>query len=70
MTKNSDGAVRVKSMKVSALTLLLFFIAVALVLASLVGHFSDVPYLTQYQYWLMAGSFGVLAFGVIFKGHS
>ncbi len=64
------GRVRVESMKLSALTLLLFFIATALVMASLIGHFRDVVYLTQYQYWLMAGGFGVLAFGVIFKGHS
>ena len=56
-------------MKVSAFTLLLFFVAVALVMASLVGHFRTVEYLTQYQYWLMAGGFGVLAFGIIFKGH-
>ena len=56
-------------MKISAFTLLLFFVAVALVMASLIGHFRTVEYLTEYQYWLMAGGFGVLAFGIIFKGH-
>ncbi len=57
-------------MKLSAFTLLLFFVSVALVIASLIGHFRDVQYLTQYQYWLMTGGFGVLAFGIIFKGQS
>lgn len=57
-------------MKVSAFTLLLFFIAVALVMASLIGHFSTIPQLSEYQYWLMTGGFAVLAFGIIFKGQS
>ena len=57
-------------MKLSAFTLLLFFVSVALVIASLIGHFRDVQYLTEYQYWLMTGGFGVLAFGIIFKGQS
>ncbi len=56
-------------MKISAFTLLLFFVAVALVMASLIGHFRDIEILTRYQYWLMTGGFGVLAFGIIFKGH-
>ncbi len=56
-------------MKLSALTLLLFFVAVALCIASLIGHFRTVEYLTQYQYWLMTGAFGVVTFGIIFKGH-
>jgi hypothetical protein len=45
-------------------------VAVALVSASLIGHFRAVPYLSDYQYWLMTGGFGVLAFGMIFKGQS
>ncbi|ESQ76850.1 hypothetical protein [Asticcacaulis sp. AC402] len=57
-------------MKLSAFTLLLFFVSVALAIASLVGRFQEVQYLTEYQYWLMTGAFGVLAFGLIFKGQS
>ncbi|HEX7799593.1 MAG TPA: hypothetical protein VF402_04530 [Asticcacaulis sp.] len=57
-------------MKLTAFTLLMFFVAVALVTASLIGHFSSVPYLSAYQYWLMTGGFGVLALGMIFKGQS
>ncbi|MBW8882869.1 MAG: hypothetical protein JF615_16030 [Asticcacaulis sp.] len=57
-------------MKLSAFSLLLFFVSVALVIASLIGHFRDVQYLTQYQYWLMTGGFAVLTFGIIFKGQS
>ena len=59
-----------KTMKLSAFTLLLFFVSVALAMASLVGHFRTVEYLTEYRYWLMTGAFAVLAFGVIFKGQS
>ncbi len=57
-------------MKVSAFTLLLFFIAVALVMASLIGHFYAIPQLSEYQYWLMTGAFAILALGIIFKGQS
>ena len=57
-------------MKLSALTLLLFFVSVALVMASLVGYFRDVAILTENRYWLALGGYAVLAFGVIFKGHS
>lgn len=59
-----------QTMKLNAFTLLMFFVAVALVSASLIGHFRAVPYLSDYQYWLMTGGFGVLAFGMIFKGQS
>ena len=57
-------------MKLSAITLLLLFVSVALAMASLVGHFRPVPYLSDNQYWLMTGGFCVLAFGVIFRGRS
>jgi hypothetical protein len=57
-------------MKLSAFTLLLFFVSVALVMASLIGHFRTVPHLSEYQYWLMTAGFGVLAYGLIFKGQS
>ncbi|ESQ80708.1 hypothetical protein AEAC466_21625 [Asticcacaulis sp. AC466] len=55
-------------MKVSAFTLLLFFISVALVMASLIGYFGIAPQLREYHYWLMTGGFAVLALGIIFKG--
>ena len=48
-------------MKLSAFTLLMFFVAVTLVIGSLIGHFRTVPYLSEYQYWLMTGGFAVLA---------
>ncbi len=57
-------------MKLSAFTLLLFFIAVALVMASLIGHFRTVPHISEYAYWLMTAAFGVLTFGIIFKGRT
>lgn len=58
----------VSGMKLSAFSLLLVLISVALVTASLVGHFRDVQYLTEHQYWLAIGGFAVMVFGVIFKG--
>ena len=57
-------------MKLSALTLLLFFVSVALVMASVVGYFRPLPYVTEYRYWLALGGYSILAFGLIFKGHS
>jgi len=57
-------------MKLSAFTLLMFLVSVTLVMGSLIGHFRDIPYLSEYQYWLMTGGFAVLAFGLIFKGQS
>ncbi len=57
-------------MKLSALTLLFFFASAALVMASIAGWVRDIPYLTEYRYWLAIGGYGVLAFGVLFKGHS
>ena len=57
-------------MKLSAFSLLLFFIAVTLVITSLIGHFRTVPHISEYAYWLMTGAFGILAFGIIFKGRT
>jgi hypothetical protein len=57
-------------MKLSAFTLLFFFVSVALAIASLIGNFQEVQYLTEYRYWLMTGAFGVLVFGIVFKGQS
>jgi hypothetical protein len=48
----------------------LFFVSVALVMASVVGYFRPLPYVTEYRYWLALGGYGILAFGIIFKGQS
>ncbi len=57
-------------MKLSAFGLLLFFVSAALVMASLLGYFRDVPYLTAYRYWLALGGYGVMVLGIVFKGQS
>jgi hypothetical protein len=57
-------------MKLSAFTLLLFFVAVTLVTVSLIGHFRPIPHISEYAYWLMTGGFAVLSFGIIFKGET
>ena len=57
-------------MKVSALSLLLFFISAALVMASLIGFFHPTLALSQHSYELMAAGYGILFLGLIFKGHN
>jgi len=60
-------------MKLTATTILLFLISVALVIASLIGYFRPVEgvgvdFMTQYKYALMGAGYAVLAFAVIFRG--
>jgi hypothetical protein len=58
-------------MKLSAFTLLLFLLSAALAMASLIGVFRPLtPWLSEYKYGLMLAGWGVLAFGIIFKGRS
>lgn len=59
-------------MKVTASTLLLFLISVALVFASLIGCFrpfegDSVDFMAQYKYGFMAAGYAVLAFAVVFR---
>ena len=61
---------RTDKMKVSALSLLLFFISAALVMASLIGFFRPTPPLSQHSYELMAAGYGILFLGLIFKGNN
>ena len=55
-------------MNLSAPTTNVFFLAVILFVLALVGHFSHVPYLTLYQFWLAVAAFVVLALGNLLKG--
>jgi hypothetical protein len=57
--------------KLSAATLLLFLVSVALVTAGLLGHFRPdlmAPEVVAARFWLVASGWGVLAFGVLLKG--
>lgn len=39
-------------------------------MASVIGYFRPLPYVTEYRYWLAVGGYAILAFGIIFKGQS
>lgn len=58
-------------MKLSAATLLLFLVSVALVTAGLLGHFRPdlmAPEIVANRFWFVAAGWGVLAVGVLLKG--
>ncbi|MFT3997018.1 MAG: hypothetical protein QM667_06405 [Asticcacaulis sp.] len=60
-------------MKLTATTILLFLISVALVIASLIGYFrpfeaEGVAFMAENKYVLMGAGYAVLAFAVIFRG--
>ena len=42
--------------------------ASALAILALIGHFSRVQYLTEYQFWLAMIAYVALLLGVLFKG--
>jgi hypothetical protein len=60
-------------MKLTATTLLLFLISVALVFASLIGYMRPfeglgVDFMSENKYSLMMAGYAILALGVIFRG--
>jgi len=53
-------------MKLHAPTMLVFLTGLALVVLALIGHFvPSVPFLTQYQFWVMLAGYVVVALGCI-----
>jgi len=59
-------------MKLTATTILLFLISVALVIASLIGYFRPVEglgvdFMAAHSFALMGAGYAVLAFAVIFR---
>ena len=55
-------------MRLSAPTIPIFYISVALFILALIGHFAHIPYVTLYQYWLALAAYVVLAAGNLLKG--
>ena len=45
-----------------------FIISLILAVLALLGHFANIPYVTQYQFWLAIIGYVVLAAGVMMKG--
>lgn len=54
--------------RLTAPSKLIFFISLIIVIISIIGHFVNIPVVTQYQYWIMLVGWIVLAAGVLFKG--
>jgi hypothetical protein len=53
--------------KLSAPTVPVFLISVVLALLALLGHFSSVPYVTMYQFWLAIAAYVLLFLGAVLK---
>jgi hypothetical protein len=54
--------------KLSAPTVPVFLISVLLALLALAGHFSSIPYVTMYQFWLAIAAYVLLFLGAVLKG--
>ena len=52
----------------SAPTVPIFWVSVALAVLALIGHFTKVQFLTEYQFWLAIAGYVVLFLGNILKG--
>jgi hypothetical protein len=52
----------------SAPTIPIFWVSVALAVLALIGHFTKVQFLTEYQFWLAIAGYVVLFLGNILKG--
>ncbi len=55
-------------MKLSAPTQILFLISLVLAVLALLGHFTVVPTLAQYQFWFAIAAYAVLVVGCLMKG--
>jgi hypothetical protein len=62
------GGHHMNNLNLSAPTMPIFLIAVALALLALLGHFASIQILTLYQFWLALGAFVLLAIGNLVKG--
>lgn len=55
-------------MNLSAPTMPVFLIAVALFALAVIGHFVVLPFITLYKFWLAIAAFVVLLLGNVMKG--
>ncbi len=55
-------------MRLSAPTQVVFIISLILAVLALLGHFANIPIVTQYQFWLAIVGYVVLAAGCMMKG--
>ena len=55
-------------MKPSAPKSIIWIIALIVGILGIIGHFVDIPVVTDYNYWLLLVGFVLLAIGTTFKG--
>jgi hypothetical protein len=55
-------------MNLSAPTIPVFWISVALAILALAGHFTKIDFVSTYQFWLAIVAYVVLLIGCVFKG--
>jgi hypothetical protein len=55
-------------MNLSAPTLVVFLVALALAILALIGHFTRIDFVTEYQFWIAIVAYAVLAVGCLLKG--
>jgi len=55
-------------MNLSAPTQVVFIISLILAVLALIGHFVNIPIVTQYQFWIAIAGYVVLAAGCMMKG--
>jgi hypothetical protein len=55
-------------MRLSAPTQIVFLISLILAVLALVGHYTQIPYVTAYQFWVAIVAYVVLAAACVLKG--
>ena len=55
-------------MKLTPPKKIVFIISLILVIISLVSKFITIPFVTEYQYWIMLIGYVLLALGIVLKG--
>ena len=55
-------------MNLNAPTQVVFIISLIIAVLALIGHFVNIPFVTQYQFWFAIIGYVVLAAGCVMKG--
>jgi hypothetical protein len=52
----------------SAPTVPVFLVSVVLALLALLGHFTSIPFVSMYQFWVAIAAYVLLFLGAVLKG--
>ena len=55
-------------MTLSAPTALVFIASAVLWALAVIGHFSQIPFITEHGFWVVVIAYLILAFGNLFRG--